>query len=137
MTIRIHANQGNRFCRFSLPVAKRGGPLFLCGVVLLLFMMAMVASHASAQSTDPADLICPRFAPGSVMSPSPDLWSANGVLQVTFTFQTTVDKQGLTRYCYIANGTTTLEAPTLHVYPGDHLIIKFQNDLPAATSQAN
>jgi FtsP/CotA-like multicopper oxidase with cupredoxin domain len=54
------------------------------------------------------------------------------VLEVTFTFQTVVDKQGLTRYCYVT--TTGLEAPTLHVYPGNQLVIHFQNQLPPATA---
>jgi len=61
-------------------------------------VITMLAGYARAQSTDPADLICPRSAPGSVALIPPDLWSTNGVLQVTFTFQTTVDEQGLTRY---------------------------------------
>ena len=55
------------------------------------------------------------------------------MLTVNFTFQTTVDEQGLTRYCYITD--TGLEAPTLHVNPGDQLIINFTNDLPAATPE--
>ncbi len=92
-----------------------------------------LATYARAQSPDPADAVCPRFAPGSVVSPPPDLWSQNGMLEVSFTFQTVVDEQGLTRYCFIANGTPTLEAPTLHVNPGDQLIINFQNELPAAS----
>lgn len=104
------------------------------GGFLLLFLISVVGGYARAQSTDPADLVCPRFAPGSVLSPPPDLYSTNGTLEVTFTYQTTVDEQGLTRYCYIANGTTTLEAPTLHVNPGDQLIINFQNNLPPATA---
>lgn len=91
-----------------------------------------VVTHARAQGTDPADAVCPRFAPGSVVSPPPDLYSQNGVLTVNLAFQTAVDEQGLTRYCYIANGSTALQAPTLHVNPGDQLIINFTNDLPPA-----
>ncbi len=99
---------------------------------LLLFLSTALANHAKAHSPDPADQICPRSAPGSVVPAPPDLWSQNGVLEVNFTLQTTVDEQGLTRYCYITD--TGLEAPTLHVNPGDQLIIHFQNNLPAATA---
>ena len=59
----------------------------------------------------------------------PELKSQNGVLEVTFKFQTVIDSQGLVRYCYVTD--TGLEAPTLRVNPGDQLIIHFQNDLPA------
>jgi FtsP/CotA-like multicopper oxidase with cupredoxin domain len=122
------------------------GPLPLLGIMAMIGLAApqvvqfdypSVASKVHAQSADPADQVCPRFAPGSVVSPPPDLWSQNGALEVTFTFQTTVDEQGLTRYCYIANG--ALQAPTLHIYPGDQLIIHFQNELPATqpSSQAS
>src|SRR5580658_5215691 len=70
-------------------------------VLLLLSMMAACGSYARAQSADPADQVCPRFSPGSTISAPPDLYSASGTLEVTFTYQTTVDQQGLTRYCYI------------------------------------
>lgn len=89
-----------------------------------------LAAHAHAQSPDPSDADCPRSTPGLVVAPPPDLYSQNGTLEVSFAFQTAVDEQGLARYCFIANGTPVLEAPTLHVNPGDQLIIHFQNALP-------
>ena len=134
-----HARRSLGFARLMKRSVFRGGIFLFC--LLLVFSVAAleiqiefppVASHARAQSPDPADAICPRFAPGSVVSPPPDLYSQNGLLTVNLTFQTTVDEQGLTRYCYIANGNTALEAPTLHVNPGDQLIINFTNALPAA-----
>jgi len=109
------------------------GRALLRAAFFVLCMLAMFAGHARAQGTDPADLVCPRSAPGSVISAPPDLYSQNGVLSVNFTFQTTVDEQGLTRYCYITD--TGLEAPTLHVNPGDQLIINFKNELPAASPE--
>src|ERR1700733_12158627 len=62
-------------------------------------LTALQPTHA--QNPDPADQICPRFAPGSVVTPPPDLWSQNGTLEVSFSYRTAVDQQGLTRYCYI------------------------------------
>ncbi len=108
--------------------------------LLSLFAVALTlaaAGRAQAQSTDPADAICPRFAPGSVLPAPADLHSQNGVLELTLLFKSTVDRAGLTRYCYVTD--TGLESPTLHVNPGDELVIHFQNALPAgaaATSPA-
>ena len=83
---------------------------------------------ASAQSPDP----CPRFAPGSAITPPPNLFSQNGVLTVNFTYQTEVDSNGLTRYCFVTD--TGAQSPTLHVHPGDQLIINLTNGLPQTPS---
>lgn len=133
-----HARRSFGFARLTKQPFFREVIFLLCLFVIFSVTAPQIqiefpplASHARAQSPDPADAVCPRFAPGSVVSPPPDLYSQNGVLTVNLTFQTTVDEQGLTRYCFIANGSTALEAPTLHVNPGDQLIINFVNDLPA------
>jgi FtsP/CotA-like multicopper oxidase with cupredoxin domain len=122
----------NRALPCLLSVSRSMGWPPLRGAVLLLCMIAALANYAGARTTDPADQVCPRSAPGSVVPAPPDLWSQNGLLEVNFTFQTTVDEQGLTRYCYLTD--TGLESPTLHVYPGDQLIIHFQNELPTPTA---
>ena len=101
------------------------GWVLICAVVLL-------SGHAAAQSSDPADQVCPRLPAGSNVTAPADLYSQSGVLEVNLKFLTAVDTQGLTRYCYITDG--GLQAPTLHVNPGDQLIIHLQNGLPAATS---
>ena len=106
-------------------------------VLTLLAAALLLAFHAEgarAQSTDPADQVCQRFAPGSVLPAPADLKSQNGVLELTLQFKTTVDQQGLTRYCYVTD--TGLESPTLHVSPGDQLIIHFQNTLAANASMS-
>ncbi len=89
----------------------------------------------AASGSETADGVCPRFAAGSVVSAPPELKSANGVLEVTFQFQTVTDSQGLTRYCYITD--TGLQAPTLRVDPGDRLIIHFHNNLPAPSAASD
>ncbi|MBB6144931.1 FtsP/CotA-like multicopper oxidase with cupredoxin domain [Silvibacterium bohemicum] len=96
--------------------------------------LAKMVSTAVTGS-DAADQVCARYATGSVVSAPPELESQNGVLEVTFTFQTVTDSQGLIRYCYVTN--TGLEAPTLRVNPGDQLIIHFQNNLPPATAASD
>jgi FtsP/CotA-like multicopper oxidase with cupredoxin domain len=92
------------------------------------------ASAPAASGSDTADQVCSRSATGSIVSAPPELKSQNGVLDVTFNFQTVTDAQGLVRYCYVTD--TGLEAPTLRVNPGDKLIIHFQNQLPAASTSS-
>jgi FtsP/CotA-like multicopper oxidase with cupredoxin domain len=71
---------------------------------------------------------CPRFEPGSVLVSPPDLFSWRGKLEVTFNYKTRVDHYGNTLYCFMtADGR---QSPTLHVHPGDELIIHLKNDLP-------
>jgi len=71
---------------------------------------------------------CPRALPGSVVSNPPDLFSQNGILQVDFSYNTTTDSYGRTLYCFTTPDGE--ESPTLHVHPGDHLVIKVKNSLP-------
>ena len=88
-------------------------------------------------AADPADSVCARQVAGSNVVSPPDLYSSNGVLTVNFNFNTAVDLQGLTRYCYIyasADGKTFYLAPTLRVNPGDQLVINFNNAIPAGTA---
>jgi FtsP/CotA-like multicopper oxidase with cupredoxin domain len=106
------------------------GHIWFLQLLCLVLAFGVFAGSSSAQTADPADQVCARFAPGSVVPMPPDLLSQNGVLEVTFKFETVTDTQGLTRSCYVTDG--GLESPTLHVHPGDQLIIHFQNDLPPA-----
>ena len=95
---------------------------------LLLFLLIAISGSAAAQSSP--DVVCPRFHAGANVRSPDELSSVDGVLEVTFHFQTVVDQQGLTRYCYITDD--GLQAPTLKVWPGDKLIIHLQNDLPVS-----
>jgi FtsP/CotA-like multicopper oxidase with cupredoxin domain len=90
----------------------------------------------TAAASDPADAVCARSTVGSVVSDPPAVSSQNGVLEVTFKYQTTVDANGLTRYCYVYTTPSgqAEEAPTLEVNPGDQLIIHFYNQLPAPSA---
>ena len=67
-------------------------------LVVALLGTLFVAPPARAQGSDPADQVCARFAPGSALPAPPDLYSSAGTLEVTFTFQTVTDQQGLVRY---------------------------------------
>ena len=103
----------------------------LLWLIATLMVLAGFAGTAHAQSTDPADQVCQRFVPGSVLPVPPDLRSQNGVLEVSLHFKTALDQQGLMRFCYVTDD--GLQSPTLHVLPGDQLIIHFYNDVPAGS----
>ena len=84
---------------------------------------------AGPLASAPGAAVCPQFAAGSTITPPPDLFSQNGLLQVTLNLETDVDSTGAQRYCYVTN--TGLISPTLHLNPGDTLLIHFYNQLPA------
>ena len=91
--------------------------------VLLLFPLAVFAQTSASNSP------CPRPAAGSVVTAPPELFSQNGVLNVTFNYYTTVDSAGRTLFCFSTpNG---FEGPTLHVMPGDTLNVTVTNRVPA------
>ncbi len=90
--------------------------------VLSLVIPALVPIAALAD--DP----CPRPAAGSVVLPPPDLFSEDGVLDVTFHYVTTVDADNRTLFCFTTPDGR--ESPTLHVKPGDTLNVTAINDVP-------
>ncbi|MDB6103914.1 MAG: Multicopper oxidase, partial [Gammaproteobacteria bacterium] len=94
--------------------------LLLATALLLLLPMA-----AFSQTSGP----CPRPAAGSVVSPPPELFSANGVLNLQLNYLTTVDSDGRTLFCL--NTPNGLQGPTLHVLPGDTLNVTVTNLVPA------
>ncbi len=94
----------------------------------ILFVLTNLASlcaglHAQAYP-------CPRFGAGSVVTNPSDLYSRRGVLTVNLSYNTTTDSDGRVLYCFTTPDGT--ESPTLHVWPGDHLIVQVKNRLPAA-----
>src|SRR5690348_4120670 len=93
---------------------------------LVLALALLLALPAAALANNGP---CPRPAAGSVVTPPPDLYSSNGVLNVQINYFTTVDAAGRTLFCF-----QTLdgkESPTLHVQPGDTLNFTVTNLVPA------
>jgi FtsP/CotA-like multicopper oxidase with cupredoxin domain len=72
---------------------------------------------------------CPRFNAGSVAHNPPALFSSNGFLRVRFSYQHRIDHDGTELLCFMTPD--GLEDPTLHVKPGDHLIITITNNTPS------
>jgi len=75
---------------------------------------------------------CARFPVGSVVSEPENLFSHNGTLRVSLTYQTAIDANGNTLYCFVSDDGA--ESPTLHLNPGDSLILKVTNRLPPPVS---
>jgi hypothetical protein len=98
-------------------------------LVLFLIICAFcgfTGGGAYAQSTP-----CARPAAGSTIPEPPDLFSRNGLLQVDLSYNTDTDSAGRTLYCFATPDGT--QSPTFHVQPGDRLVIRVRNNLPAPT----
>ncbi len=97
--------------------------LALQGLVLL----ALLPVGALAQSP------CERFPQGSVVQEPENLYSKDGVLKVDFTYQTSQDDFGKTLYCFV--NSDGAQSPTLHVRPGDTLVLTLTNLVPEGTGK--
>ncbi len=71
--------------------------------------------------------VCPRFATGSAITAPEDLYSKDGLLAVKLTYQTTVDQNGNTLFCF--TDTNGAQSPTLHVNPGDRIEMSVTNQI--------
>ena len=91
----------------------------------------MMASSGQAQAAD----VCPRFAAGSTITEPENLFSSQGVLTLNLTYKTRVDGFGNTLFCFM--NSDGAQNPTLHVRPGDSLIINFTNALPPSLSSGS
>ena len=90
------------------------------------FAEVTATNSSTLQAVSPVPNPCPRFAAGSVIHQPAALFSQNGVLSVQFSYQSTKDSVGRTLFCFMTP--SGLENPTLHVKPGDHLIITVTNN---------
>lgn len=107
--------------------------IFTSLVILLLAQMCVMAqvtptTSSAPQPVPPVANPCPRAAAGSVVHNPPALYSSNGVLNVRFSYQHRIDSIGRELFCFMTP--SGLENPTLHVKPGDHLVITVTNNTP-------
>jgi FtsP/CotA-like multicopper oxidase with cupredoxin domain len=89
-----------------------------------------VPANKTMTPVGPVAHACPRPAAGSTVENPPALFSRGGVLKVSFSYQTRVDADGRNLFCFMTPD--GLENPTLHVHPGDRLVINVTNNTPAA-----
>jgi FtsP/CotA-like multicopper oxidase with cupredoxin domain len=99
-------------------------------LTLVLTPAALFAQRGLPTFVPPAPDACERFAAGSVVQNPPALFSRSGFLAVNFSYQTKTDPDGRTLFSFMTPD--GLENPTLHVRPGDHLIINMTNNTPAS-----
>jgi FtsP/CotA-like multicopper oxidase with cupredoxin domain len=93
------------------------------GLLLALTLGFLIPGHAFAQTDN-----CPRPPHGSVVTPPADIYSQNGVLQVSMNYYTQLDQYNRTLFCFVtASGQ---EGPTLHANPGDKLVITLTDQVP-------
>lgn len=96
----------------------------IAGVPLALMVLLAGGISSFAQNAQP----CPRFEPGSTIVEPEDLYSQGGALTVNFSYQSRVDENGNRLFCFVDEHGA--QSPTLHVRPGDRLIINLKNELP-------
>jgi len=101
------------------------------GVLAGAVAVALALVGAFAQNGGSAsDNLCSRFPVGSTVADPPNLFSRNGVLSVNLSYRTGVDRFGNTQFCYLTPDNK--QSPTLHVNPGDTLVLALKNDTPKA-----
>ncbi|HEX4294237.1 MAG TPA: multicopper oxidase domain-containing protein [Rhizomicrobium sp.] len=98
---------------------------FLIGTLMLLSLNVPLPVEALANGG-----ACPRPAIGSEVVPPPDLYSADGVLDVSLDYFTSVDDAGRTLFCFVTPD--GMQSPTLHVKPGDTITIHLTDQVPNA-----
>ena len=98
-------------------------------VLALALTLPLCAAAQSGKS-----VACPRPTSGSTVTEPEELRSQNGVLNVELAYRKSTDGSGGARYCYIAPDGS--EAPTLRVKPGDLLILRLKNEIPAEHADA-
>lgn len=75
---------------------------------------------------------CTRYPVGSTFAEPRALYSTDGKLTVDLSYHTQIDSSGNPLYCFVTKDGT--QSPTLHVHPGDELIINFTNVVPYGAS---
>src|SRR5271170_5740673 len=104
--------------------------MMLVALCLATPFTAWCAVSPDAQPNTVSGSPCPRYAAGSSLVEAKDLFSKHGVLKVTLSYKTRVDADGNTLFCFMSEDGA--QSPTLHVWPGDELLITLKNELPSS-----
>ena len=92
-----------------------------------------VTATSSAVPVPPVANPCPRPDAGSVVRNPAALFSSDGVLNVRFSYQHRFDSSIPARELFCFMTPDGLQNPTLHVNPGDRLIVTVTNNTPIGT----
>src|SRR5215813_4484671 len=100
--------------------------------LLLTMFVAVVSVPLQAQTpVAPVANPCPRPPAGTVVQNPPDIVSVGGVLNARFSYQHAFDAANRELFCFMTPD--GMQNPTLHLNPGDHLMITVTNNLPPGT----
>ena len=99
---------------------------------LLIATLAILVSVNRVFAASSANQVCPRYTPGSTLIQPKDLFSSSGALMVNFKYQTRVDAANNVLYCFTDDKGN--QSPTLHVKPGDKLILNVLNLVPSGVA---
>lgn len=113
----------------TLVSLRRGKALMALALFALLPVCAVAQTTFTPPAVAPVPNPCPRFTAGSTVVNPVGLFSSHGILAVNFSYQSRTDDEGRTLYCFMTP--SGLENPTLHVFPGDHLVITITNNTQA------
>ena len=97
--------------------------------MFLLFMAGVAVESASAQ----APICPPRPQPDTLLTNPLDLYSENGVLNVSLSLRNQFGSDGFEHYCYVYINSLgqQVEAPTFRLNPGDQLMLNLTNNIEA------
>lgn len=107
--------------RCDLSLSLQNFPLRAALLLALFCMPTVVSAHA------PADDLCPRPSPGSIVLDPPEIRSEKGVLRADLIYRNSTDIRGEVKYCYVTPDGR--EAPTLRVHPGDQVTLTLKNEV--------
>ncbi|HEX4860642.1 MAG TPA: multicopper oxidase domain-containing protein [Rhizomicrobium sp.] len=96
---------------------------FLCALLLALGALTFGSEAALADGG-----LCPRLPAQSPVSNPPDIYSQNGIIDISMNYYTSVDDAGRSLFCFVTSD--GMESPTLHVNPGDTIKIRLTNQVP-------
>ena len=94
------------------------------GMKIFCALTALGLEVLPASAQDP----CVRYPQGSIVAEPENLYSTNGVLQVDFTYQTSENAYGQTTHRFV--NSDGAQSPTLHLNPGDTLMLTLTNLVP-------
>src|SRR5262245_18034916 len=98
-------------------------------ITLAIALSAFLTMPAATEnSVAPVSNPCPRLPAGSIVQNPPALFSSGGSLKVQFSYQHVVDAANRDLFCFMTPDGK--QNPTLHLRPGDHLMISVTNNTP-------
>ena len=95
-------------------------PIAARNLFVIFFLACVGVAHGQS---------CPQLRPGALVQEPVSISSNHGSLHADFVFRTSVDTYGLRHYCYVYQDNVI--SPTLRVQPGDELVLRLRNELPA------